>query len=353
MSIKPRLFRRFAVIVAVLAVAVLGLARWANSDTDFAIPRDPTVSNEIKWSRIADTPAKGLEATGGTIDGKLYSFGGYYDDKWYATNNAYVYDSTTNKWSNLPKVPRPMTHVGTVVDDRRFILAGGNSADDRNYRIEAIDNVYAFDVDTNKWSNLPSLPSARAGGGLALVDRTLHYFGGVNIARQEQPTHWTLNLEDLGAGWQDAGTFPYNRTHFSTTSIGDQVYVIGGLIGINKDSKDFADGYRYDTKTGTWTQIADLPKPLSHTTDASIVHDGKIWLFGGEIAYNVIQSSVYIYDPATNSWSGNTSLPAKRMAGIGGVINDEIYYTQGTMESKKAWKATFVSPNDNTTTSRF
>lgn len=42
----------------------------------------------------------------------------------------------------------------------------------------SIPNVWAFDLTSYSWSELPDLPDHRAGGGAAVLGNQLHFFGG-------------------------------------------------------------------------------------------------------------------------------------------------------------------------------
>ena len=55
-----------------------------------------------------------------------------------------------------------------------------------------------------------------------------------------------------------------------------------------------------------WTVKADLP--ASRHSAASVVHEGRLWLIGGEID-DEPTASVIIYDIASDSWAVGPALP--------------------------------------------
>lgn len=63
---------------------------------------------------------------------------------------------------------------------------------------------------------------------------------------------------------------------------------------------------------GVWKQIAALPNPRANA--AACFHDDKTYVFGGVASaggfFIIYQSTTYIYDPDTNTWSTGAAMPA-------------------------------------------
>jgi N-acetylneuraminic acid mutarotase len=93
---------------------------------------------------------------------------------------------------------------------------------------------------------------------------------------------------------------------------GQSILVIGGEIG--EVSSRRVDAYNVETKT--WTRLAPLPAGrMWH--DATTIN-GKIYVAGGEnmVVVNGVSTqkptqSLFVYDPATNTWSRKADLPTK------------------------------------------
>lgn len=300
----------------------------------------PPAGNSLTWSNAVNSPHYAVEAAGNAFEGKLYTFGGYLPGSWVPTSSAYVYDVGAGKWSSLPATPRSITHSTTAIDGRSLVLAGGYTANGSGQTF-AINNVWRFDVDSQQWSNLPSLPQPRGSGGMVKVGRTLHFLGGVDANRVEKSDHWTLNLDNVAAGWQPATAFPYPRTHFATLNIGNSIYTVGGLVGIDDKSTQLSGVYRFDTISNTWSPMKALPSARSHISDSSFVRNGKIYVMGGEYAYGKSAREVFVYDAATNSWSLSTPLPWARFSGVASLINGTVYFATGDLNSNAVWKGTF------------
>lgn len=141
----------------------------------------PAVSalNSLTWHSVAPIPTGMTEGAGDVVNGKLYVFSGYTNTSYYPSSCVYCYDPSTNVWTRMADMPVPVTHAGTAVDGNFIYFAGGyppNST--KQWQLFSTSNVWRFDTVADTWTRMPSLPSARGAGQLALVGTTLHYFAG-------------------------------------------------------------------------------------------------------------------------------------------------------------------------------
>lgn len=123
------------------------------------------------------------------------------------------------------------------------------------------------------------LPERRAGGGLAVVERKLHYFGGYKADRDTKAgDHWSLSL-DGGKDWQREADLPDPRGHLSSAALDGKIYALGG--GHDKTQIDVKSCHRFDPATKKWSEIASLPDGRSHFESSTIVYKGRILIVGG------------------------------------------------------------------------
>jgi hypothetical protein len=155
-------------------------------------------------------------------DGKIYVFSGvascFADDRAgvcdFADHQTFVYDASINSWSvaaNLPlghgQVSRAAGSIGgyvyvlgspsaffrydptaddftaraslsflsmpayAVLKDRLYVVGGGPSKE-----------MHSYDPDTDTWTSEPDAPTARDGGGAAVVADTLYFTGGITAS---------------------------------------------------------------------------------------------------------------------------------------------------------------------------
>ena len=155
-----------------------------------------------EWTALPDMPEGKWEPGVVNLDNKLFLFGGYKSGV-VSSKRSDVFDPTSGSWTSIQELPSAITHMNMVLDGRTVWFAGGFKD---GYPGHAIAEVWNYDVDLDRYTAAPLLPEPRAGGGLAIVDRELHYFGGLISDRDtDSPDHWVLNLEDLAngnGGWQ-------------------------------------------------------------------------------------------------------------------------------------------------------
>src|SRR4029079_11617655 len=138
-----------------------------------------------------------------TVDGKMYVFGGYVDTTFTPTKRVDVFDPAApggGSWTRLTDSDMPvgLTHAGITLLGRAVIIARGYPAKATGGQTFSTTAVNAFNLDTHQWTALPSLPASRGGGSLVNLNGILHFFGGSDVNRVDQPTHWAYN--PLSAG---------------------------------------------------------------------------------------------------------------------------------------------------------
>jgi hypothetical protein len=320
-----------------------------NNATLSAIEITPAVSaDSIDWKTVAASPVPRAESLGAVVDGKLYVLGGFLsesDGKIIAQSRCDVYDPVTNTWTQLADEPTPITHAGIVVDGSVIWLVGGYAG---NHPGEGTAMVSCYDTATNTWSVGPSLPEARGAGSAAILDRKIHFFGGMNAARTEDKgEHWVLDLNDPAATWTVAAPLTNPRNHTAAAALNGKIYCIGGQHSQEAAQDAQLEVDCYDPATDTWTRVADLPVLRSHANASTFVMDGRIIVLGGESGYNLPQSTIYAYDPALNTWSLIGLLPGNRSTSVAGVVapNQIISATGNTPNpSTTTWIGTFPAP---------
>lgn len=291
----------------------------------------PTVDGPLKWTQVANAPVGRAEPESAVVNGRLYAFSGYTDEHWQPIRRVDRYDLATNTWTRMADMPVGVTHAATAVVGTKVWLAGGYAervGTIGNQDI-SIDSVWIYDTVANTWSAGPSLPQARGSGGLGLIGNTLYFTAGETRQRVNQRDTWALDLNNPAIGWKTRAPIPQGRTHFGTVVLNGQLYVMGGQDGVDAKANIYKTAYRYDPASDTWTRLADLPYVLTHISPATVVRNGKIYMFGGEEFGFAESRGTIEYDPATNKYRSLTALPATRAAAIAGLIDDKFVFSSG------------------------
>ena len=290
-------------------------------------------SNTFAWSTQASAPLARYEAQGLALGGKLYVMGGFYNADIKATKRVDIYDPATNTWSRGAAMPEALTHAGAAAVGRSIYLAGGFIG---NHPGPSTRHVWRYDVDANAWTRGPDLPADRAGGGLVLLGSELHFYGGgVRPAGSggiptDYGTHWALDLNNPGGGWQSRADMPTPRNHIGYAALGGRAYAVGGQKNENEVSGNRKEVHAYDPATNSWTRLADLPRAVGHISSSTFEMDGRIVVAGGVTQDKKALSAVIAYDPRTGDWSALPSLPSTRKSPVADVIGGKLIVTGGS-----------------------
>lgn len=301
------------------------------------LPPGVEPGGSIAWAAGPDAPVPRVEAGGIQVGNSLYIWGGFKGGGYAVHDRLDVFDMASQTWSTRRPSPAPATHAA-VATDGRFIYAAGGQYGGGIPGTPSAD-VWTYDTLTDTWSSsLPDLPEARYGGGLSFLDNQLYFFGG-NRPDRTTVAHdlWVLDLANVDFGWRSFAPLPAGLAgdHAGAAVLDGKIYAVGGEHGHAAQKNDGAPYIQhsmvmmYDPLNDVWTRKADLPQASSHAEAGTMVINGKIAVFGGQIDDIKVTPAVRAYDPVTDRWSLLTSLPEKRKGGVAGYLNGQVFYTGG------------------------
>lgn len=157
--------------------------------------------------------------------------------------------------------------------------------------------------------------------------------GGLACAKDQSPT------EPLGAApadpslltvsfpntWTTGIDMPTPRYSIASATVDGVIYLIGGMA--TPGGGILQHVYAYHPEIGTvaaWRRAAALPFKRAGTNGAVVIN-GKIYVTGGVDSAGTPTKSLFIYDPATNSWSSGAAMPVPGVAGVSAAINGKLY----------------------------
>jgi len=139
---------------------------------------------------------------------------------------------------------------------------------------------------------------------------------------------------------------PTSRWVCAACSVDGKIYVYGGRLTWTAGNV-IATVEVYDPAINTWAQVSDMPCCKGNHSACAL--DGKMYIIGGGNAeanrlFNAGEidedelvgflSMVYIYDPATDTWSTAASIPTPRSQTAVAVVDRKIYAIGGTSKSE-------------------
>ena len=282
----------------------------------------------LTWTPAAPSPVLRYEGYTRAFAGKMYVFAGFSTISDHLTNSdSTVYDPATNTWTSLGQIPCPTTHAGVAFDDVNGIMyfVGGL---DGPYPSVASTAVWAYNIPSNTWSQLPSLPVGSAAGAAVLLNGQLHYIGGIQSNHNiDVNVHYVLTLGDTT--WQNAAAFPMARDHITAVALNGKIYSFGGEIGHDLLHQQQTEADVYDPTTDAWTQLADMPLSKSHVESDTFVSNGKIIIAGGQIDDHASTNTILEYDPSTNTWGMLGNLPGLLQGAFLQPVGNQLILTDG------------------------
>jgi N-acetylneuraminic acid mutarotase len=310
-------------------VVLLGVASRANRP----VARSSAPNGYAAWQSEAPAIEPHRESASAVIDGRLYVFGGHYNERVQTTAVVQVFDPSTSRWSQRAPLPVPTTHWNAATDGGTVWLAGGFAGDHPG---PVTRDVWRYDVALDRWTPAPPLPEPRGGGVLFLVDSALHYVGGfLPDRRTNSPDHWRLSLAAGAGSWEPRAPLPQSRGQLGGVVLGGFFYAIGGQFGHDGGSHDLPLVHRYDPARDRWTDVAPLPRPVSHAEPSTFEVDGRALVIGGRDHEQEWKpegwwlSSLFLFDPGRNLWLALDELPKPLTGPAAGVIGNDLIVSAG------------------------
>ena len=210
------------------------------------------------------------------------------------------YNSTTKRWSKLPKCPCVQSSL-TVI--RGILTAIGGCKymfhPDPENKLLSIVN----DKDKKWVEHFPPMPTKRDNTAAVTTKQHLIVAGGKSLLSHYLNTVEVMDVRTLV--WSTAASLPHPYSRASATVCGDHLFMLGGN---DKDGRTksvltcsltkLLQSCSETLSDPVWCRITDVP--VYHSTCAAV--NGELVAVGGLDEENKSTSAVHKYNPTTNSW---------------------------------------------------
>jgi N-acetylneuraminic acid mutarotase len=276
------------------------------------------------WSERAPLLLPRSETSTALVGTRLFVLGGYPGAR-ITSDAVQVYDSATDSWSLGPTLPRPLHHTMTAVVDGRLFIIGGEAGNPTGSESVFQDRMYMLDETADTWVERAAMPTARSGGGSAVIDGKIYVAGG------RPPRGSGLAVYDPALDqWTVLPNIPTQRNHLAVGAVNGRLYVAGGRFGGGGGSEMTDIMEIYDTRQNTWSSGTPMLSPRAGT--AAVVADGCLYVIGGE-GNDADPRGIFeqneVFDPATNSWHSLAPLPTPVHGLTYGAYLDGLIYIAG------------------------
>lgn len=275
----------------------------------------------IHWAQGAELPRAKGSYSSGIVNGRLVLAGGTYwkDGKKEWLDEVAAYDPVEDRWSGLPRLPRPVGYAASVAKDDVLLVLGGcgpNQQERAGHRLKLANGKY-------RWEQFTTLPFDRCYAQAVVLGTNLYLIGGsatVSDLSTASKTLWKWPLKDERPEWKMLDAVPgEGRAIFAATGCGGKIYVFGGCyINGQGELHNLKSAYEYDPMLDRWKRLKDLPL-ATRAWSATSFDDRFVFLFGGystslsaDIGVGVthsFESKVYRYDVRLDRYEEMEAMP--------------------------------------------
>ncbi len=265
------------------------------------------------------------------------------------SSTAEVFDLSTSQWSLVESLDdtRYFEPESTVLYDGRVLVTGGAGV--------ATDAASLCDALAFAWQQITPPKSANRvfHSATKLTDGRMLIVGGrtsdagTGTVLQDAWLYDPKITDPTKDPWSSAGsTNATHALHAATQLTDGRVLVVGGVSGAFPEL--------FDSSSNTWTatNTQNAPTGIARAT-ATLLNDGQVLIVGGystklDGSYDKAETTVYLYNPTSGTWTNNLALPAEFAGAIGHsatlLTDDSVLIVGGFAECPKTG-STVVAQN--------
>ena len=201
------------------------------------------------------------------------------------------------------------------------------------------DDGTVLDVVADSAATLASRPVV-AGGEMGPIDQ-LHVdsLGRIWLAAGTQVHRLQAKDEAWQRSWESVTPLPGGNHDIFAVELADQLYVAGGLTagwGYPAAERVFAELFRYDPRTRSWTVAGTMPSARCH--NGLTAFEEEVWVVGGRANPDDPHhgrdleplDDVIVFDPASARWRVAPSLNTARTEPVALAANGRVYAIGGS-----------------------
>ena len=210
-----------------------------------------------------------------------------------------IYDTLTGEWT-VEYLTAPRFSISAVAHpgQNKVLFAGGLNMSN----FTAYDVVEIYNVGTGEWEDPTYLSIGRGSMGSAVVGDLAIFAGGYNFLEYTD----RVDIYNFVTGTWTTDTLSMPRGFTSAGTVGEKVFIAGGMIDPNDPYTPSYYMDVYDNATGMWS-VKFIPNPRAFFESAPTINDSLFFAGGGNFygaggAYISASDLVDIYDAGTGEW---------------------------------------------------
>jgi len=222
-------------------------------------------------------------------------------------SDVHTLDTNTLSWNLLtpPGFNSRYEHISFIPSsqpDRVYVLAGATQESNI-----AEGFVQYFDLKTEKWISVKAsgtAPSPRTHHTTASCGDCVYVFSGGKSGAEPVQDRQVYSYDVSSNSWSSlsiSGESPSPRHGHSLTVIANKIYCFGGMAG----SKFYNDLHILDLEKGCWItpkiKKRNLPEPRA--AHAAVTEGTNLYIFGGMSKEGMALDDLWKLDTSTMQWS--------------------------------------------------
>ena len=249
----------------------------ADNDRDSCIVMKLDLQRD-EWTKLPQYSTKWFAMT--SFAHQLVLLGGRNLVTEKQTNQIAVF--TSGRWTNPYPPMNTACQSSTAVSCIKYIIVAGGY-NDRGRRTSSVE---VLDVPLLRWYTAESLPIPRSSVTSTLIGNNLYLMGGLDHTSYSTKVVHKVDLNELITKavskqatptlWQVISDTPLNRS--APLNVGGSLLAVGGCNDYLNPSSSI---HLYQPDTRTWVKVGDLPTARYYCT-CSVLPSGEVIVAGGQ-----------------------------------------------------------------------
>jgi N-acetylneuraminic acid mutarotase len=183
----------------------------------------------------------------------------------------------------------------------------------------------------NSWATKAAMPTAREDLALGAINGIIYAIGGWSGTTALTTVE---TYSPSGNGWTRKANLPAARFQPDGAGVVNGLLYLPGGFASGSPARETKTLFVYDPATGSWSRKADLP--IISACGATGVIAGKLYVTTACDGTTIAAKWLHRYDPATNSWTRLADSPHAHNLPAAGAFSGKLYLAGGFDETFRA-----------------
>lgn len=206
----------------------------------------------------------------------LYTFGGDYPTGPAYTSQSWQYNTQTNVWNPIASMPWEICYVSAITVNNLIYTIGG-----LNY-YNSPSPVWLYNPNTNAWSQLATMLTYRMSIMTIALNNKIYAIGGMSASPAQSVPVNNVEVYDIATNtWQILSSLPTGLWAGMVYAQGNNIYVIGGSTSFSMSTPAVSSNvYIFNTMTNTWKTEALNQQYQMWNPAGGVINNKELYMFG-------------------------------------------------------------------------